>query len=86
VARVGRDRHPLGDAPRHDAAAPVGLDDQFVIPSLDENAVEARRKAGGAQAGQEILGLVLEAQHADVRAYADVRERHAGKPSAAMTS
>ena len=59
------------------AAAPVARATTISSsPELDDRPLEPRLEPDRAQVVQQILSLVLEAQHADRRALADVGERH----------
>ena len=52
-------------------------DHDLVVPGAREHCPRARGQAGVLQVVQQVLGLVLEAEHAHARALLDVGERHA---------
>ncbi len=77
--RVGDDGDGLGDAGGETEAPSVGGAQLDVLgPALGDDGLESRLDAGGLQVVQEVLGLVLEAQHAYGGADLDVGERDAG--------
>ena len=75
--RLSAHRNRLGDAARHRVAAVVRDDDDLVIARALELAVQPGVQAALLEVVQELLGLVLEAQHRDLGAGLDVGEQHA---------
>ena len=61
-------------------AAVGGLEHDLRVVALGERAPPCRARARGLEVVQQVLGLVLEAQHAHARADLDVGERHAAEP------
>src|SRR5439155_14212364 len=74
---VGEDRHRLGHAARDHRAAAVMLDDDLAVAGARQRALEPGLETRGLEVVQQVLGLVLEAQDADLRALGDVGERDA---------
>src|SRR5688500_17339364 len=76
--RIGRHGHRLGHATRDDVAGSVRLNRNLVLPGGGERALEPGVEPCVLQVVEEVLGLVLEPQDAQLRPLLDVSQRDAG--------